>query len=85
MDLEVLKCQFGKDITFWGGGIDVQQKLPYYSLLEIVDEVKHTLDILAPSRDFMFFPSRDIQANVTANRIDCMFRMVLDNRTYQAK
>jgi len=49
MDLEVLKRQFGKDISFWGGGIDVQQKLPYYSLLEIVDEVKHTLDTWRPA------------------------------------
>jgi len=85
MDLEVLKRQFGKDISFLGSGIDVQQKLPYYSLSEIEGEVKRTLDIMAPSGGFVFFPSHNIQANVTADRIDCMFRTVLDNRSYQAK
>ena len=85
MDLEVLKREFGKDISFWGGGIDVQQKLPYYSLQEIEDEVKRTLDIMAPGGGFIFFPSHNIQADVTPDRIDRMFRTVLENRTYSTE
>ena len=28
MDPRELKCHFGERITFWGGGVDTQQRLP---------------------------------------------------------
>jgi uroporphyrinogen decarboxylase len=37
-----------QDICFWIGGIDVQQQFPYMATDEIEDEVKRTIDILAP-------------------------------------
>lgn len=60
----------------------MQKQLPFYSLSEIEDEVKRTLDILAPGGGFVFFPSHNIQADVSADRIDCMFQTVLENRRY---
>jgi uroporphyrinogen decarboxylase len=77
MDLARLKREFGKDICFWGGGIDVQQVLPFASLEKIEDEVKRTIDTLAPGGGFVFFPSHNIQADVTPERLDKVFTTAL--------
>ncbi|MFC1712336.1 uroporphyrinogen decarboxylase family protein, partial [Candidatus Poribacteria bacterium] len=85
MDIKRLKKEFGDDICFWGGGIDIQQQLPFYTLEQIEDEVKGTIDILAPGGGFVFFPSHNIQADVSPDRIDCMYKSVLKYRVSCAK
>jgi uroporphyrinogen decarboxylase len=80
MDIAQLKRTYGKEICFWGGGIDVQTQLPVYSPEQIADEVKRTIDILAPGGGFVFFPTHNIQADTTPERIDAMFRAVLEHR-----
>ena len=74
MDIRRLKKEFGKDICFWGGGIDVQSQLPFLELAQIEDVVKETIDIMAPGGGFVFFPSHNVQADVTPDRIDMVFR-----------
>jgi uroporphyrinogen decarboxylase len=78
MNIIDLKREYGKDICFWGGGIDVQNQLPVYSAAQVEDEVKRTIDILAPGGGFVFFPTHNIQADVSAVNIDCMFNTVLN-------
>ena len=80
MDLSRLKREFGDTLSFWGGGIDVQSQLPFLSLAQIEDEVRRTLDLMAPGGGFIFFPTHNIQADVSPDRIDCLFRAVLENR-----
>ena len=80
MDIATLKKEFGKELSFWGGGIDVQQVLPYASVEQIEDEVKKTLDIMAPGGGYVFVPSHNIQADVTPERIDKMYEAVLRYR-----
>ncbi|HUV08366.1 MAG TPA: hypothetical protein VMX75_11595, partial [Spirochaetia bacterium] len=67
---------------FWGGGIDVQQQLPYLCPDEIEDVVKRTIEIMAPGGGFIFFPTHNIQADVSPDRIDRMYRAVLKYRDY---
>lgn len=81
MDLATLKREFGDAITFWGGGIDVQTQLPFLGTDGIRDEVKRTIDILAPGGGFVFFPSHNIQPDVSPERIDAVFRTVLEYGT----
>ncbi|MBN1671773.1 MAG: uroporphyrinogen-III decarboxylase [Kiritimatiellae bacterium] len=85
MDLATLKREFGDSITFWGGGIDVQTQLPFLSVEEIEDEVRRTIDILAPGGGFVFFPSHNIQADVSPDRIDRTFRAVLEHGAYSGR
>jgi uroporphyrinogen decarboxylase len=80
MDIAVLKKEFGKDLCFWGGGIDVQQVLPYASLEQIEKEVKYSIDILAPGGGFVFVPSHNIQADVTPDRIHKLYESALKYR-----
>jgi uroporphyrinogen decarboxylase len=76
MDIARLKREFGNDVCFWGGGIDIQQQLPYMSPDEIQDEVKRTMDIMAPDGGYVFFPSHNIQADTEPEKIDRLFRTV---------
>ncbi|MGQ9786088.1 MAG: uroporphyrinogen decarboxylase family protein [Anaerolineae bacterium] len=82
MDIARMKREFGKDLCFWGGGIDVQQVLPFATLQQIEDEIKRTLDIMAPGGGYVFFPSHNIQADVPPDRIHHMYQTALQYRDY---
>ena len=82
MDLARLKQEFGKEICFWGGGIDVQQVMPYASLVTIETEVKHAMEIMAPGGGYIFAPSHNIQADVSPDRIHKTYDTALRFRTY---
>jgi uroporphyrinogen decarboxylase len=82
MDITTLKREFGGDLCFWGGGIDVQKKLPGASLSEIEDDIKSTLDIMAPGGGYVFVPTHNIQPDISPEQIDCVYRSVLKHRRY---
>ncbi len=52
MNTRELKTEFGRDIVFWGGGVDTQHVLPFGKPQEVVDEVKRRIDDLAPGGGF---------------------------------
>ena len=64
MDLAGLKRDFGKDLVFWGGGVDTQNILAKCTPSQVADEVKRTLDILAPGGGFVFAPVHNVQEDV---------------------
>ena len=80
MDIAVLKKEFGKDLAFWGGGIDVQRVLPFVTLEEIDREVKLSMDTLGPGGGFVFVPSHNIQADVSPDRIHQLYQSALKYR-----
>ena len=73
MDLPELKQEFGKDLVFWGGGVDTQQVLGTASPDEIRDHVRANIDALAPGGGFVFAAVHDIQANVPPENIMAMW------------
>jgi hypothetical protein len=65
-----LKKTYGKDITFWGGGVDTQKILPYAEPQVVKDEIKKLIDIFGEDGGFVFNAVHNIQANVpTANLV----------------
>lgn len=64
MDTAALKREFGRDITFWGGGVDTQRILPRGTPQEIRDEVRRRIDDLAPGGGFVFSTVHNVQADV---------------------
>lgn len=64
MDLAGLKKDFGQDLVFWGGGVDTQTILSAGTPRQVADEVKRTLDILAPGGGFVFAPVHNIREDV---------------------
>ncbi|MCS7260829.1 MAG: uroporphyrinogen-III decarboxylase [Anaerolineae bacterium] len=83
MDIARMKREFGKDLCFWGGAIDVQQVLPFATRQQIEDEIKRTLEIMAPGGGYVFFPSHNIQADVSPDRIHHMYQTALQYRDYR--
>jgi uroporphyrinogen decarboxylase len=73
MDTKELKRQFGKDLCFWGGGVDTQEILPHGSPAEVRDEVKRRIDELAPGGGFVFAAVHNIQPDVPPENILAMW------------
>ena len=48
---------FGKDITFWGGGADTRKTLNQGTPQEVKDDVRRRMDILAPGGGFVSIPA----------------------------
>ncbi len=64
MDTALLKERYGKDLVFWGGGVDTQNTLPFGSRREIKEEVIRQCEILNRDGGFVFNTVHNAQANV---------------------
>jgi uroporphyrinogen decarboxylase len=73
MDLKELKREFGRDLVFWGGGVDTQRVLGSGTPEEIKDHVRRNIEALAPGGGFVFAAVHDIQANVPPQNIVAMW------------
>jgi uroporphyrinogen decarboxylase len=82
MDTRRLKHEYGRDITFWGGGVDTQQVLPFGSPTEVTDEVKRRIDDLAPGGGFVFAAIHNIQAFVPPENIVAAFDTAIEYGRY---
>jgi uroporphyrinogen decarboxylase len=82
MDTRRLKEEYGKDIVFWGGGIDTQRVLPFGKPDEVADEVKRRIDDLAPGGGFVFAAVHNIQAFVPPENIVTVFETALEYGKY---
>jgi hypothetical protein len=73
MSAEDLKKRFGRDIVFWGGGIDTQQTLPFGTPQEVREQVTERLQILGQGGGFIFNAVHNIQATVPIGNVLAMF------------
>ncbi len=73
MDAKELKTEFGRDLTFWGGGCDTQQVLINGTPEDVEKEVKRRIQELAPGGGFVFNQVHNIQPYVPAENIVKMF------------
>ena len=73
MDAAELKAEFGKDITFWGGGCDTRGTLPNTTPKEIAEHVREQTKILSPGGGFVFQQVHNIMSNVPPENIVAMF------------
>lgn len=80
MDPGQLKAEFGKQITFWGGGCDSQHVLPFATPDEVAQHVRERVGIFAPGGGFVFNPIHNIQADAPPENIVAMFDAALGFR-----
>lgn len=82
MDSAELKRDFGKDLVFWGGGVDHQRVLGLGSPQDVRDDVKKRIDDLAPGGGFVFATIHNIQANDPPENIVAMWETLRDYGIY---
>jgi len=85
MDPVVLKREFGKDLTFWGGGCDTQHVLPFGAPDDVEKEVRRRVSELAQGGGFVFNQVHNIQPHVPPENILRMFETALRYGTYPIK
>jgi uroporphyrinogen decarboxylase len=73
-----LKRDFGKDITFWGGGCDTQSILPGASPGEVAEHVRKQVAVMREGGGFVFQQVHNILANVSPANIIAMFDAIPD-------
>ena len=76
MDAGELKAEFGKDITFWGGGCDTRDVLANATPKQVAEHVKRQVGILQPGGGFVFQQVHNVLANVPPENIIAMFDAV---------
>jgi len=82
MDPFELKRDFGKDLVFWGGGVDTQTILNHGTPEIVSDEVKRMIDIMAPGGGFVFAPVHNIQNDVPPQNFWAMWDTLMEYGIY---
>jgi uroporphyrinogen decarboxylase len=82
MDPVALKRDFGKDIVFWGGGIDTQDVLPHGTPQNVKDDVRRNIDALAPGGGYVFNTVHNIQADVPPDNMVAMWEALQEFGVY---
>ncbi len=83
MDPGALKRDFGKDIVFWGGGVDTQEVLPRGTPGEVKEDVRRNLEVLAPGGGFVFNTVHNIQADVPPANVIAMWEALQQYGLYR--
>jgi len=83
MDLVELKREFGQDVVFWGGGVDTQHVLNFGTPQDVRDDVKCSIDALAPGGGFVLSTVHNTQADVPPENFMAMWETVQTHGIYQ--
>jgi uroporphyrinogen-III decarboxylase len=76
MDPKTLKERYGKQITFWGGGVDTQKVLPFGTPAEVRRQVLERCEIFAADGGFVFDAIHNVQARTPVENIVAMLAAV---------
>ncbi|MDR0582873.1 MAG: methyltransferase [Treponema sp.] len=72
MDAADLKKEFGHRITFWGGGVDTQQTLPFGKPEQVYEQVTERITIYHKDGGFVFSTIHNIQVRVPVENFIAM-------------
>jgi len=79
MDPRELKEKFGKEIIFWGGGVDTQRTLPFGTPEEVYNEVRQRIEIFNNPTGMVFNTIHNVQAKTPIENVQAMFRAIRDS------
>jgi uroporphyrinogen decarboxylase len=82
MDPRRLKQRFGKELAFWGGGVDVQSTLVRGTVDDVRAEVCDRVESLAPGGGFVFSATQNMQPDVSPRNIEAMVEALLRCGSY---
>jgi hypothetical protein len=76
MDPAFLKKEFGKDIVFWGGGVNTQRTLPFGTPEEVRREVLTRCEIFSRDGGYIFNTIHNVMPNTPVDNIVAMIDAV---------
>jgi uroporphyrinogen decarboxylase len=76
MEPERLKKEFGKDLTFWGGGCNTQSILNQATPSQVKDHVRRNIEAFSKGGGFVFTTVHNIMPDVPPENIIAMFEAV---------
>ena len=76
MEPKKLKEKYGRDLVFWGGGVDTQKVLPFGSPEDVREQVLRNCEIFSKNGGFVFNTVHNIQANVPIENIVAMLEAI---------
>ena len=79
MEAPRLKSEFGKDIVFWGGGVDTQKTLAFGTDDEVYKEVLERIDTFSKDGGFVFNAIHNIQGNTPIENVEALFKALRDS------
>jgi uroporphyrinogen decarboxylase len=82
MDPAKIKENFGKDITIWGCGMDIQKTLPQASPEQIREIVRRRMEIMKPNGGFVFAAEHNLQWGVPLENIAAIYDAAIEFRNY---
>lgn len=80
MDAEHLKSAYGDRLTFWGGGVDTQNTLPFGTVDDVRAEVESRLRTFSPSGGFVFNTIHNVQMRTPVDNVVAMYEAVREFR-----
>ena len=75
-----LKDEYGDKFTFWGGGVDTQQVLPFGTPEEVAAQVKERVAILNEGGGYIFNTIHNVVSGVPAENLIAMYEAVLGEK-----
>lgn len=82
MDPVAIKREYGQDLAFWGGGVDTQGTLPLGTPQDVKDDVRRSIEALAPGGGYVFNTVHNIQADVPPQNIIAMWEALQEFGVY---
>ncbi len=76
MDPAKLKQRYGRDLVFWGGGVDTQKVLPFGKPEDVREQVLRNCEIFNKNGGFVFNTVHNIQANVPVENVVAMLEAI---------
>lgn len=82
MDAMELKRRFGKNLTFWGGGVDTHRILPFGTPEQVREDVRRRIQIFGPGGGYVFTSIHNILGDVPPENILAAFDAVVEFGQY---
>ena len=78
MDGMELKRKFGKNVTFWGGGVDTHRVMPFATPEQVREDVRRRIKIFAPGGGYVFSTIHNILGDVPPQNIVAAVDAILE-------
>ncbi len=71
-----IKQKFGKNLSFWGGGVETQTTLPFGTVNDVKREVRQRVKLLGQGGGYVFATIHNIQPDIPPEKVLAIYETV---------